>query len=99
MEENYGYSYIAGNPRVQFEIFKQSGNDNKKLLNESSELGELNLVKEAVKRGADIHANNERALRLARTFEHTEIVSYLTSLGADMRNVRIVGQRRGNARY
>ena len=100
MKENYGYSYIGGNPRVQFEIFKQSGRDNKKLLNESSLHGELNLVKEAVKRGADIHAGHETALRMARTFgHHPEIVDYLISLGANIRNIRTVGQGRRNIHH
>ena len=55
MKEDYHYSYISGNPKTQYEIFKDSRKDTQELLIESSEKGELNLVKEAIKRGTDIH--------------------------------------------
>ena len=84
LKENYHYSYILGNPKIQYEIFKFAKDNSIRLLFESSRRGELNLVKEAIKRGANIHAANESALRWASRKGHLEIVKYLVENGANV---------------
>src|SRR5665647_2358723 len=83
MLEEFNYSYVSrnlGNPENQYDILKSIGynsndkNKVQKLLFEAANVGELELVKEAVKKGADIHANNEFALRYASEYGHLEIV-------------------------
>ena len=81
--EEFKYSYIAGNPEKQYNIFKRSPN-NESLLLEAAKEGEIEIVKEAIKRGADIHANNDEALRWASENGQLEVVKYLVSLGADI---------------
>ena len=84
MQEDYNYSYISGNPKVQYKIFQYAKNNINRLLFQSSIKGELNLVKEAIHRGANIHANNEEALRWASRNGHLETVKYLVENGADI---------------
>ena len=84
MKENYGYSYIDGNPKTQYEIFEIVKYDVNYLLYKSSAKGELNLVKEAIKRGADIHAYNDEALRWASQNGHLDVVKYLVENGANI---------------
>ena len=77
MEEDYNYSYVSRNPEKQYHIFKNAKDNINKLLFESSREGELDLVKEAIKRGANIHANDENVLREASMYGHLEVVKYL----------------------
>ena len=85
MQEDYNYSYVSGNPEKQYHIFKNTKNNNiVHLLLNSSTAGEINLVKEAIKRGADIHSYDDQALRNASYYGHLEIVKYLVSLGANI---------------
>ena len=46
----------------------------------ASEYGRLDIVKYLVEQGADIHADDDYALRYAVTYDHLEIVDYLKSL-------------------
>lgn len=48
----------------------------------SIENGHLEGIKMNIERGADIHANNEKALRLAIQTSQLDVVKYLVSLGA-----------------
>ena len=84
MKEDYDYSFVSGNPKIQYEIFKIAGKYIDDLLFESSIKGELNLVKEAIKRGADIHTFDENALRYASANGHLDIVKYLVEHGANI---------------
>ena len=84
MKEDYNYSYISGNPKTQYGIFKFVKKDINNLLIKSSIKGELNLVKEAIKRGADIHAKDDYALQSASENGHLEVVKYLVENGADI---------------
>jgi ankyrin repeat protein len=93
MKEDYGYSYVGGNPILQLEIFQASeyrGPSKKKkisplrLLSNSAERGDLVLVKYAIAKGVDIHYNNEYALRAACAMGHLEMAKYLISLGANI---------------
>ena len=83
MEEEYDYFYISGDPEKQYGMFKYSENFDQ-LLEKSCARGELGLVKEAIKRGADIHLYNGRYLVLAARYGYLEIIKYLVSLGADI---------------
>lgn len=105
LQEDFNYSYVSGNPKVPYEIFKEASieivRNNKKhfqvnyqrLLSLAAEKGELDLVKEAVKNGANIHVDEEEAsihvdeedaLKLASWNGHLEVMKYLVSLGADI---------------
>lgn len=46
--------------------------------------GSLDVVKCLVEHGADIHADNDHALRVASDYGHLEIVEYLVEQGADI---------------
>ena len=84
LKENYNYSYVRGNPKVQYHIFKNAGKSSTALLLQSSIKGELNLVKESVKRGANIHTEDENALRWASLNGHLDVVKYLVENGANI---------------
>ena len=84
MKEDYEYRYQKGNPKVQYEVFKTSGNDKNNLLDEASRKGELTLVKEALKRGANISVENDYALIWASANGHLEVVKYLIEHGANI---------------
>ena len=62
--------------------------DNKKYVNEylmeGSENGRLDQVIIALKNGADIHADNDDALRWASKNGHLEVVKYLVENGANI---------------
>jgi ankyrin repeat protein len=59
-------------------------NINDKLI-EACESGDLLVVKKCVKKGADIHAWEDAALRYAAINKHLKIVKYLVKQGADVR--------------
>lgn len=94
--EDFNYIYIAGVPQIQYEIFKDVSkkiikNDKEeflinyeKLLYEAAKRGELELVKEAIKKGVDIHKFNEITLTYASGGGHLEILKYLVALGANI---------------
>jgi len=87
MLEEFNYSYLSGNPKKQYRILHVGNRyKNKKhgLLIEASKGGELNIVKEAIRNGADIHLNDEQALGWASEYGNLDIVKYLVSLGADI---------------
>ena len=96
LQEDFNYLYVGGNPKTQYNLFKkiskEVSRDNKKqflvnyqlLLRISAETGELELVKEAIERGVEIHENDEYALRLASYNGQLEVIKYLVSLGADI---------------
>lgn len=90
MKEKYHYSYISGNPKAQYEIFRDIDykpddiNKIQQLLFTGSEKGELNLIKEALKQGVNISAENDYALRCASRNGHLEIVKYLVEKGGDI---------------
>jgi ankyrin repeat protein len=46
--------------------------------------GDLNLIKELISQGADIHAGNDYALRYASSRGYLEVVKYLIGKGADI---------------
>ena len=46
---------------------------------------DINVIKMLVENGADIHANNDAALRHAAYRGHLEVVKYLVEKGADIR--------------
>ena len=65
MKENYDYDYSnfnEGNPKIQYQVFLKSRKDKTELLIQASKFGEITLVKEAIKRGANINAENDSAL-------------------------------------
>ena len=45
---------------------------------------DLDVIKDLVKEGADIHANDNEALRWAAENGHLDVVKYLVSMGADI---------------
>lgn len=94
MLEKYKYSYVSGNPKLQYNIFTRCyymTNDTTQFLINYSELlfisakeGELNLVKEAIKNGAKINEAKEYALRTASKYGHLNIIKYLVENGANI---------------
>jgi ankyrin repeat protein len=56
----------------------------KSLLSTATELGNLELVKDLVEHGADIHENENGPLKLAIWNGHLEVVKYLVEHGADI---------------
>ena len=51
---------------------------------EAAKIGILSLVKYFLKQGADLHANDEGALRSAARYGHFDIVKYLVEQGANL---------------
>ena len=58
-------------------------NINYKFLN-ACRYGKLKLAKKHLKNGADIHVDDDCALRLASYYGHLEVVKYLVEQGADI---------------
>jgi ankyrin repeat protein len=54
------------------------------LLEKNAETGNLSMVKDAIEKGANIHANEDGALRFASTNGHLEVVKYLVEHGANI---------------
>ena len=50
----------------------------------AADSGDLARVKLLVEAGADIHAKDDRALRLASNYGHLEVVKYLVGCGANI---------------
>lgn len=50
----------------------------------SAMVGDLNLVKIALQKGADVNYNNDKALKEASTAGYFNVVKYLISVGADI---------------
>lgn len=78
-----GYSYLQGNVKRQYYIFHNC-TDNQELLYRATRLGDIEIVREAVERGADISADSECALKEACENGHLEVVKYLKELGANV---------------
>ena len=76
MKEDYNYNYEEGNPKVQYEIFKETRNDDIRLLATASKRGELLLVKEGLKRENLPEEYWGSALRLASDNGHLEVARY-----------------------
>ncbi len=53
-------------------------------LTEAAEAGYLDIVEYLIKKGADVHAVNDRALRFAAREGHLAVVQYLVSQGANI---------------
>ena len=51
---------------------------------ETSYKGHIDVIKHLVESGADIHANTDKALRVASMYGHLNIVEYLVENGADV---------------
>ena len=81
MRENFKFEYTEGDFVKQFEILQKKANT---LLIQSTEDGELSLVKRAIEIGASISANGDLALRLASYHGHLNVVKYLVEHGADI---------------
>ncbi len=52
-----------------------------KQLIDASMYGDLDRVNELVEQGADVHAQEDKALREASNYGHTEVVKYLEEHG------------------
>jgi len=53
-----------------------------KILIDFSRLGQLSIVKEAIRQGADVHAVNDLALQLAAKYGRLDVVVVLVENGA-----------------
>ena len=81
MKESYDFHYVSGDFKRQYDIL----NKNKKytdLLLHASLKGEIDLVKHAVKKGADIHYFHEESVNLAGQMGHLDLVKWLVENGA-----------------
>jgi ankyrin repeat protein len=88
MEEDFKFQYNGGNFIRQLTLLEKYPDINK-LLFQSSKSGELDIVKYALKKGADIHAGeytstSEDALALASEYNRLDIVKYLIESGANV---------------
>ena len=77
MKEKFGFDYSDGDFRLQYDILKDSGNDEKDLLNRSSAYAQLSLIKFAVSQGARIYPGGSVAVSWAAENGHLDIVKYL----------------------
>ena len=81
MKESYDFHYVSGDFKKQYDILKK----NKKytdLLLHASLKGEIDLIKHAVKKGADIHYFHEESVNLAGQMGHSDLVKWLVQNGA-----------------
>jgi hypothetical protein len=84
MKEDYNFDYISGDFKLQYELLKDYKFSRYQLLKKASEYGELELVKYALKRGADIHATNDYSIIHAVDRGNFDVVKYLVENGADI---------------
>jgi ankyrin repeat protein len=89
MREKYYYEYNSGNFKTQYEIIRSAKKNyineteimNSILFNAAME-GELPLIVWSLKNGANIHFNNDSAIRFASANGNLEIVKYLIENGS-----------------
>lgn len=77
-------NHIRLNYMQYFMDLEYSVYNKQNLLLVGSESGKINLVKIALRRGADIHIHSDIALRRAVVLNHIEIVKFLLENGADV---------------
>ena len=87
LKDKYDYIYTFGNFIVQYNIFKReikrrSSSTKNSLLVNAADSGELALVMWCLETGADIHYDNDLALRWTSNNGHLEVVKYLIKNGA-----------------
>lgn len=82
MREEYQFDYFEGDFIKQYYILKKSSSLNF-LLVRAAEMKELSLVNYALEKGANIHFNNDQALRLGSSVGDLNIVKYLIEKGAN----------------
>ena len=75
----FNYSYAKGYPHVQYDLFLYNP-DPQKLLYPSIREGEIEIVKEAIKRGAVVSGGDDYAIKYATKYGQLEIVKYLAEL-------------------
>lgn len=77
-----GYDILWACTNEHFEVFTYLAKcrDFSTFLYRASAEGRLKLVKYLVEHGADIHAENDRAFRVARKYRHRDVVEYLRPL-------------------
>ena len=83
LQTEFNYFYRLGNLEKQYNLFLKVGNS-QELLIESIMEGEIELVKETIKRGVNIHHDNQLALRWASAKGHFNIIKYLIDNGANI---------------
>lgn len=89
LKETFNYNYTKGNPRFIYSDLKDyrrarklnlsyiQQNDLDQLLIVSARNGDLNKIKQLIKKGANINADSQQALRQAAGHGHLDIVKYL----------------------
>ena len=86
MQEEFEFKYTEGDFKNQYILLKKSAKKRytkDELLNKASE-GELSIVKYSLERGADIHNNQDSALRIAAANGKLNIVIFLVNSGANI---------------
>lgn len=84
LKQKFDYDYTFGIFFAQYNILKVYSKNKNSILAESSRRGELALVIWSLKKGADIHHDNDYALRWASERGYFEIVKYLVENGANI---------------
>jgi hypothetical protein len=84
MKEKFDYVYTFGDFVKQYNLLKKNNENKNLLLIYSSAVGELALVIWSLKYGADIHDENDYALRFASGNGHLETVKYLVKSGSNI---------------
>lgn len=82
MEEEFEYEYISGNFFKQYKLLHKTDID--ALLVDSALEGEIYRVIWALFKGADIHAEDDNALKWASEKGHLDVVKYLVKHGSDI---------------
>ena len=82
MRVQYRFDYTEGDFEKQFCVLRQSQNNNI-LLSEAATC-HVSLVKHALEKGANVHYNEDRALRFACLAGQLDIVKHLVKSGADI---------------
>ena len=84
MKEKFQFQYTYGDFRKQYKLLDKYEYDENSLLIASSRKGELPLMKFAIEKGADIHTEEDLALKHAAWQGHLDAVRYLVENGADI---------------
>ena len=89
LKQDFGFSYLeispykTGNPKKYYEFFYKYKSNNQRLI-EAVKEGRIDITRFMIKKGADVHAEDDYALRWASNNGHTDTVKLLLENGANI---------------